>query len=191
MKLTEEKLKQMILEALKNKRFQDFGIPTPDEKLRSEIGDEMFDRIQAADPEQSEAFKQSFDPNYPRSIKQESLDDILIPAGLKRDVYKYNRPRLRKRHSVRTWTKKDSVNYDSVRFYTEYNIFGAFLEYTMTITTKKGRFNKQQKQIARGRIEISKIFELSLETEENVRDADVLVLSREKQAIEEALEQYK
>tara|TARA_R100000734_G_C3311364_1_gene102219 strand:- start:1114 stop:1617 length:504 start_codon:yes stop_codon:yes gene_type:complete len=30
MKLTEAKLKQMILEALKKKNFQDFGIPTPD-----------------------------------------------------------------------------------------------------------------------------------------------------------------
>jgi len=33
MKLTEAKLKQMILEALKRSKFQDFGIPTPDEKL--------------------------------------------------------------------------------------------------------------------------------------------------------------
>ena len=114
MKLTEAKLKQMILEALKNKRFQDFGISTPDEKLRTDLGDEMFDKIQSVDPDQSEIFKQSFDPNYPRSIKQESLDDILIPAGLKRDVYKYNRPVLHKRYNVRTWSKKDSVNYDSV-----------------------------------------------------------------------------
>ena len=72
MKLTEAKLKQMILEAIKDKRFQDFGVPTPDEKLKADLGDEMFDRILAQDPEQSEVFKQSFDPNYPRSIKQES-----------------------------------------------------------------------------------------------------------------------
>ena len=35
MKLTESKLKQMIVEAIKDKRFQDFGIPTPDEELKS------------------------------------------------------------------------------------------------------------------------------------------------------------
>ena len=50
----------MILEAIKNKRFQDFGVLTPDEKLRSDLGDEIFDKIQASDPEQSEMFKQSF-----------------------------------------------------------------------------------------------------------------------------------
>ena len=86
MKLTEEKLKQMILEAIKNKSFQDFGILTPDEKLRAELGDEMFDKIQAVDPDQSEVFKQSFDPNYPESIKQESIEDILKPYGFKESI---------------------------------------------------------------------------------------------------------
>ena len=81
MKLTEAKLKQMILEALKDKRLQDFGILTPDEKLKAELGDEMFDKIQSADPEQSEIFKQSFDPNYPKEIKQEKINDILEPLG--------------------------------------------------------------------------------------------------------------
>ena len=66
MKLTESKLKQMIVEAIKDKRFQDFGILTPDEELRAKLGDEMFDKIQDADPASSEVFKQSFDPNYPR-----------------------------------------------------------------------------------------------------------------------------
>jgi hypothetical protein len=81
MKLTEAKLKQMILEAIKNKNFQDFGISTPDEKLRAELGDEMFDKIQALDPDQSEVLKQSFDPDYPESIKQETIEDILKPYG--------------------------------------------------------------------------------------------------------------
>ena len=83
MKLTEAKLKQMILEALKRSKFQDFGIPTPDEKLRSKLGDAKFDKIQSLDPEQSEIFKQSFDPNYPRSIKQETINDVLEPLGFK------------------------------------------------------------------------------------------------------------
>lgn len=83
MKLTEVKLKQMILEALKNRNYQDFGIPTPDEKLRSKLGDAKFDKIQGLDSEQSEIFKQSFDPNYPRSIKQETINDVLEPLGFK------------------------------------------------------------------------------------------------------------
>ena len=49
MKLTEAKLKQMILEAIKNKRMQDFDIPTPDDKLKSDLGDQTFDKIQSLD----------------------------------------------------------------------------------------------------------------------------------------------
>lgn len=86
MKLTEAKLKQMILEAIKNSKLQDFGILTPDEKLRAELGDEMFDKIQALDPEQSAVFKQTFDPNYPEAIKQESIEDILKSYGFKESI---------------------------------------------------------------------------------------------------------
>ena len=45
MNLTEAKLKQMILEALKNSSPRSFGIPTPDEKLRSDLGGDLFDKI--------------------------------------------------------------------------------------------------------------------------------------------------
>lgn len=190
MKLTEAKLKQMILEAIKNSKFQDFGIPTPDEKLKSELGDEMFDKIQSADPEQSEMFKQSFDPNYPRDIKQESLDTILIPAGFKRDVYKYNRPILRKRHNVRTWSYNDSAYYDWVQFYSEYNVFSGLLRYTLRIKAQMGS-SRTSITVARGKIEIPKYFELSLETEQKLRDADALVVFREKEKILEAIEEYK
>ena len=85
MKLTEAKLKQMILEAIKNKNFQDFGISTPDEELRSKLGDEMFDKIQRLDPEQAGTMKQSFDPNYPRDIEQESFISFMESYGFKFD----------------------------------------------------------------------------------------------------------
>lgn len=179
-----------LKEAIKDKRFQDLGIPTPDDELRAKLGDEMFDKIQAADPEQGEIFKQSFDPNYPRSIKQESLDDILIPAGFKLYKWNYKLPVLHKRYNARQWSKKDSVNYDSLEFHTEYNIFSGLLRYTVRMTGKIKRA-RQNITIARGKIEMPKYFELSLETEEKLRDADALVLSREKDAIEKALEQYK
>ena len=81
MKLTEAKLKQMILEALKSSKFQDFGIPTPDEKLRSDLGDSNFEKIQSLDPDQSLVMKQSFDDAYPSPIKQESIEDILKSYG--------------------------------------------------------------------------------------------------------------
>lgn len=190
MKLTEAKLKQMILEAIKNKRLQDFGIPTPDEKLRAELGDEMFDKIQAADPASSEVFKQSFDPNYPRSTNQESLDDILKAAGFKLEVFNYNAPVLHKTYNARSWLKEEPVNYDSLEFYTEYNVYSSLLRYTVGIKTKTKR-SKRDMTIAEGKIATPKYFELSLETEQKLRDADALVLSREKQKILEALEEYK
>ena len=85
MKLTEAKLKQMIFEALKSSKFQDFGIPTPDEKLRSELGDEMFDKIQVLDPEQSEVMRQTFDPDYPREINRESFVSFMESHGFEFD----------------------------------------------------------------------------------------------------------
>ena len=192
MKLTEAKLKQMILEAIKDKRFQDFDIPTPDEKLRADLGDEMFDKILDQDPEQAEIFKQSFDPNYPRSIKQESLDAILEPAGFKLEVFNYKLPVLHKGYNARTWSNKDPVNFDSLEFKTTYYLSadGSTLRYTIEMKTKKGR-HKRHETIARDKIEGPKYFELTLETEEKLKDADALVLSREKEKILDALEQYK
>ena len=75
--LTETKLKQMILEALKNSRLQDFGIPTPDEQVRAAVGnDELYSRIQTLDKNQADIMKQSFNPGYPREIPRESLDEF-------------------------------------------------------------------------------------------------------------------
>ena len=181
-----------LKEAIKKKRFQDFGIPTPDEELRAKLGDEMFDKIQSADPEQAEMFKQSFDPNYPRDIKQESLDAILEPAGFKLYKWNYKLPVLHKGYNARTWPKEGPVNFDSLEFKTTYylNADRSTLRYTIEMKTEKGR-HKRDELIARDKIQLPKYFELSLETEERLRDADALVLSREKGAIEKALEQYK
>ena len=192
MKLTEAKLKQMILEAIKDKRFQDFGIPTPDEKLRADLGDELFDKILDQDPEQAEIFKQSYDPNYPRSIKQESLDAILEPAGFKLYKWNYKLPVLHKGYNARQWPKKDPVNFDLLEFKTTYhlNAYHSKLFYTIEMKTKKGRHTRHE-TIARDKIQLPKYFKLTLETEEKLRDADALVLYREKDAIEKALEQYK
>jgi len=81
MKLTEAKLKQMILESLKDSSFRSFGAPTPDEKLRSQLGDQTYDKLQSLDPEQRDVMRQTFDPDYPREIKQETISDVLEPLG--------------------------------------------------------------------------------------------------------------
>ena len=78
----------MILEALKSSKFQDFGFPTPDEKLRSLTGDANFDKIQslASNPdsaEQAKMLKQGLDDTYPSELKQENINDVLEPLGLK------------------------------------------------------------------------------------------------------------
>lgn len=86
MKLTEAKLKQMILEAIKNKRLQDFGIPTPDEKLKAELGDETYGKIQSLDKEQADIIKQSFDPNYPRDLKQETIQSFMESHGFDLEI---------------------------------------------------------------------------------------------------------
>ena len=81
MKLTEAKLKEMILEALKDSSFRSFGIPTPDEKLRSQIGDAKFDKLQslASNPDyadQASMLKQGLDDTYPSALEQEKINDI-------------------------------------------------------------------------------------------------------------------
>ena len=97
MKLTEAKLKQMIVEAIKDRRFQDFGIPTPDEKLKADLGDEMYGKIQSLDKDQADLMKQSFDPDYPRDISKESFISFMeshgfefeFPTGYS-DFYEYD-----------------------------------------------------------------------------------------------------
>jgi len=91
MKLTEAKLKQMILEALKNSRFQDFGIPTPDEKLRGQIGDANFDKIQslASNPDhadQASMLKQGLDDTYPSDLKQETIQSFMESNGFDLEI---------------------------------------------------------------------------------------------------------
>ena len=83
MKLTEAKLKQMIVEALKDKNFQDLGIPTPDEKLKADLGDKMYGKIQSLDKDQADIMRQSFDPNYPQELKSKTLTSFMESHGFK------------------------------------------------------------------------------------------------------------
>ena len=197
MKLTEAKLKQMILEALKNSKFQDFGIPTPDEKLRTDLGDEMFDKIQSVDPEQSEIFKQSFDPNYPSRVKQESFEELLTSFGFKSVVSKTITDR---KNPIRV-KAFDSFKFNptfSDRFYVSYSFVvddyfpinpQNFLEYRIELwdqSIKDNSFQRLHKSII-----VPDMFEIDLTTEEGDQTAMSLILAKEKDAIVAALEKYK
>tara|TARA_R110001592_G_scaffold72792_2_gene222416 strand:+ start:8832 stop:9779 length:948 start_codon:yes stop_codon:yes gene_type:complete len=191
--LTEAKLKQMILEALKDSSFRSFGTPTPDEKLRSQLGDSNFDKIQGFDPEQAEVMKQSYDPNYPEKIRQESLTEMIEAAGFKLyDVSKYTKaPTMHARYNNRIWERGDQNTVGSSSIKVQYNVNDDFLRYSVRLFTKAKSGSKTSKSIADGRVSIPPMFELSLKTEQDLRAADAIMLSTEKQAIEEALEQYK
>lgn len=198
MKLTEAKLKQMILEAIRNKNFQDFGIPTPDDNLRSQLGDEMYDKIQSLDPEQGEIMKQSFDPDYPMSVNQESLDKMLKDAGFTPySVGKYtSAPTMHDKYNSRSWTRGKPFAMGSSEFKTTYSIFEdssngtEILSYSIQMS-KRVRYANRYLEVARAKITIPSMFDLNLKTKEGLSQADSIILSREKQAIEEALEEFK
>ena len=198
MKLTEAKLKQIILEALKKSSFRSFGVSTPDEKLRSDLGGEMFDKIQSLDPEQGEIMKQSFDPDYPMSVNQESLDEMLKDAGFTPySVGKYtSAPTMHDKYNSRSWTRGKPFAMGSSEFKTTYSIFEdssngtEILSYSIQMS-KRVRYANRYLEVARGKIKIPSMFDLNLKTKEGLSQADSIILSREKQAIEEALEQFK
>ena len=197
MKLTEAKLKQMILEALKKSSFRSFGVPTPDEKLKADYGDEIYGKIQSLDKNQADVMKQSLDSNYPWTIEQESLYEILESAGFKLyNVGDYTKaPTMHHNYSSRTWFKGRPFSTGSIQLQVEYAIYESesgtkMIRYNV-IHQKKTRYGNTWNLAARDKIKIPSMFELSLKTKEGLNQADAILLSREKQSIEEALEQYK
>jgi hypothetical protein len=201
MKLTEAKLKQMILEALKNKRFQDFGIPTPDEKLRADIGDEMYDRIQSVDPEQSEIFKQSFDPTYPSSIQMDSFADILESYGFESKGITFG---AKKQIASQTW-RRDEWPFDTFTLHIsidptwsirdlyhssdrEVRILSRKFPFHLRYNIKLDR-NFQDLIKKHEYIPIPKMFDVDLTDEDDLKHMESLVLKREKENIIRALEQ--
>ena len=187
----------MILEAIKNKNFQDFGIPTPDDKLRSELGDEMFDKIQAADPEQAEIFKQSFDPNYPRGIKQESFEDLLKPFGFKQ-VHSRLRSHLGDPKRTKTYDAYISNPDKADRFYIDYKVLKvhgrASIKYRASLWSEKLKDNVWEVKTRFGYESIRlpyKIIDLEIESDEGDRAVESIILAKEKAAILKALEKLK
>ena len=186
MKLTEAKLKQMIAEALKNKSLQDLGIPTPDDELRAELGDELFDKIQSSDPEQAEMFKQSFDSDYPRSLKQETFASLLEPYGFEQRI---NRTILDNgyRGSYRFETYESESKSVYVRYKPIYSRRDkkSYIEYVIEISDyAAGDIYLRD----RAYIEIPDMFELDVRNDEDVQTMVSLIINRTGDQIMKAIE---
>ena len=210
MKLTEAKLKQMILEALKSSKFQDFGLLTPDEKLKADLGDETYGKIQSLDKDQADIMKQSFDPDYPRDIKQESINDVLEPLGLK-EFYPGefgNRDNVSK--VFRTGDSSSLVPYGAIRYeatldfgygkyytksFEEYKQNPYSIRYVLEIKklTPRGRptFNIDEEILLQRteQIRMPKLFTIDMTDEQDREIAESLIVKKEKAAILKALEE--
>ena len=210
MKLTEAKLKQMILEALKSSKFQDFGLLTPDEKLKADLGDETYGKIQSLDKDQADIMKQSFDPDYPRDIKQESINDVLEPLGLK-EFYPGefgNRDNVSK--VFRTGDSSSLVPYGAIRYeatldfgygkyytksFEEYKQNPYSIRYVLEIKklTPRGRptFNIDEEILLKRteQIRMPKLFTIDMTDEQDREIAESLIVKKEKAAILKALEE--
>ena len=193
MKLTEAKLKQMIVEALRNSSFRSFGIPTPDEKLRADLGDEMFDKIQLLDPEQRDIMKQSFDPNYPRELKWESFEDLLGPLGW----HYANRGRNLDKTYWTTW-RNDIEPYHATRtFNVSYDFKSRQLQSGMRQTirywyTIRNPLIGDRLVVRSGSfVTKSSLFDYDFENEEDRETVESLIILKEKENILQDIENTK
>ena len=205
----------MILESLKSSKFQDFGFPTPDEKLRSLTGDANFDKIQslASDPasaEQAKMLKQGIDDTYPSELKQENINDVLEPLGFK----EFHPGKFGNRDNVskvfRTGDSSSLVPYGAIRYeatldfgydkyytksYEEYKQNPYSIRYILEIRklTPKGRptFNIDQEILLNKaeQIRMPKLFTIDMTDEQDREIAESLIVKKEKAAILKALEE--
>ena len=205
----------MILESLKSSKFQDFGFPTPDEKLRSLTGDANFDKIQslASDPasaEQAKMLKQGLDDTYPSELKQENINDVLEPLGLK-EFYPGefgNRDNVSK--VFRTGDSSSLVPYGAIRYeatldfgygkyytksFEEYKENPYSIRYVLEIKklTPRGRptFNIDEEILLQRteQIRMPKLFTIDMTDEQDREIAESLIVKKEKAAILKALEE--
>ena len=205
----------MILEALKSSKFQDFGFPTPDEKLRSLTGDANFDKIQslASNPdsaEQAKMLKQGLDDTYPSELKQENINDVLEPLGFK----EFHPGKFGNRDNVskvfRTGESSSLVPYGAIRYeatldfgyykyytksYEEYKQNPYSIRYVLEIKklTPRGRptFNIDEEILLKRteQIRMPKLFTIDMTDEQDREIAESLIVKKEKAAILKALEE--
>ena len=167
----------MILEAFKSTYHMDFGIPTPDEKLRSELGDETYGKIQSLDKEQADIMKQSFDPNYPRDLKYETIQSFMEshgfdleiqevePAGSPTDIF-MNEIYI---HSDSSRNSAFSIDYRIKTYASLPNKKYIYYNYSYLLNYKATRKN--------GSIEIANMFDLDMGSYFNPNDEDIETMS--------------
>ena len=186
MKLTESKLKQMIVEALKNKNLQDFGIPTPDDELRAKLGDETYGKIQSLDKSQADMMKQTFDPNYPRDLNRETFASLLEPYGFEQ---KLNRTILD--NGYQGTYRFETHQRESKTFYVRYKTIysrrdkKSYIEYVIEVwdMTIADAHIKE-----RGYIKIPDMFELDVRNDEDAQTMVSLIINRTHDQIIKAIE---
>jgi len=191
-KLTESKLKQMILEALKNKSFQDFGIPTPDEKLKSKLGDENFDKIQSLDKDQADMMRQTFDPDYPRDLKQETIQSFMESHGFDLEIQDLENAARPNEffmneiyiHSDSSRNSAFSINYGIKTYDSLPNKKYIYFKYSYLLNYKATRKN--------GAIEIPSMFDLDMgdyfyQNEEDIEAMSSLIIGRIKNELKKII----
>ena len=189
MKLTETKLKQMITEALKNKNFQDFGVPTPDDELRAKLGDETYGKIQSLDKNQADMMKQTFDPNYPRDLSRETFASLLEPYG-----FKLFREKTIINNGYQGTYKFETYKRGLITFYVRYkSIYSrrdkkSYIEYIIEIWDEAIADTHIKE---RGYIEIPDMFELDVRNDEDAQTMVSLIINRTGDQIIKAIEAKK
>jgi len=198
MKLTEKKLKQMIVEALRKKydgrdlTWVDDNIPTPDEKLRAKLGDEKYKKIQSLDKNQALIMKQALDDTYPHRNKQETIESFMESHGFDleieelnefdEDFYK-NETYIRNKESL-------TVTYNIIHRF----LFNHELGQATPIPSIEFRFAYLDSSTSPPRsiknkeeIKIHKMFELDFGNEEDVRSASTIILVNQRKNLEKTI----
>ena len=186
----------MILEALKNSRLQDFGIPTPDEKLRGQIGDANFDKIQslASNPDhadQASMLKQGLDDTYPSELKQETIQSFMESYGFDLeidDVEYVGRPNDIFKNEFYMYSdssKVFSIDYSIKTFDSLPN--KKYIYFNYSYTNNRGTIRKN------GSIELPDMFDLSMgdyyyPNEEDIKTMSSLILARIKNDLKKILD---
>ena len=189
MKLTEAKLKQMIAEALKNKSLQDLESPTQMKNSGQNSETNCLTKFKVSTPEQAEMFNQSFDSDYPRSLKRETFASLLEPYGFKQ---KLNRTVLD--NGYMGSYKFETYERESKTFYVRYKpIYSrrdkkSYIEYVIEIADYGARSAVFRD---RGDIEISDMFELDVRNDEDVQTIVSLIINKTGEQIIKAIETNK
>ena len=185
MKLTESKLKQMILEVLKSSKFQDFGVPTPDEKLKADLGSEMYGKIQSLDKDQADIMKQSFDSNYPLETSLETVKSFLESHGFKASPSTVKTERDTVYH-ITYYHRSDASSMETLYF--EYRIVnnekGQTVVYDIYFEEAVSDYEFQY----RGYIKVPDMFEFDIGSEEGAETISSLILKKERLRLEKLIE---